>query len=388
MKNSKSVKFAAPLLVALMASVAAPGCGEDGPGGNCEANISAKVEALDASITALVDVSGDMKASLYAACSKIANMPGDKMNPTDAEVTSACDAAATIVGSVRASATGGITIVPARCSVNASAQLSCEGSCNVEAECKGGDIKARCSPGELSVACEGSCMGEARCEGEANAAVNCEGTCGGTCEGTCEGTCNGECEGTCSAMGADGKCAGTCTGECKGSCSAKCTGECKGSCTLAANATVMCDAQLRCKGECTGTATAPECEAELTPPTCQADADCQAACEGQASFKAECTPPSVSITGAADIEAQARVVANLPAILEVAAKAQLAIESAGEVATSAGRVVGAVAGSVSCAAEYAADLKAQAEAAVSASASVNVSVMASASVSGEASGGT
>jgi hypothetical protein len=191
-------------------------------------------------------------------------------------------------------------------------------------------------------------------------------------------------------MNAEGEaeCAGECDGECQGSCDAQCTGTCSGSCVLEANAMVECGAEVKCKGGCDGDFTAPSCEGELNPPECNLDADCQAGCEGQASFKAECTPPSVVIQGEGSAELVATLEANLPVILNLKTKAELAVTAAGDIAGRLPDVVAELAGDIQCAASGGlAQLQAQVEASVEASASVVVSASASADVSGSASSG-
>ena len=82
-----------------------------------------------------------------------------------------------------------------------------------------------------------------------------------------------------------------------GICNGTCSGKCRGSCDTSASANATCEGE--CSGTCTGTATAPRCKAELTPPSCEASADCQASCKASASARAECTPPAVEISGTA-----------------------------------------------------------------------------------------
>jgi hypothetical protein len=390
--------FAGPVIAAALTAPMVGGCSDDGGGlaGGCEADIRATAEAFSASVDALVAASGEMKASLYVACANIATDLGaaDAPDPAatdvgDEDLTAACDLAATAIGEAKASVTGSVQLiyVAPKCEVNASAQLSCEADCTVDAECDPGTIEARCTEGELSGTCSGECTGTVSCEGSASVAAECEGTCAAECTGTCEGTCNGTCEGTCSAENTDGECAGTCEGTCTGSCSAKCTGTCSGSCELAADAEVECSGSASCKGECSVEMTAPKCEAELEPPSCEMDADCQAGCKGNAQFEATCTKPSVSVVAQGNAELTATLEANMPAVFQVAAQAELMVEAAADVAGRTGDVIAAVGGSLKCAASYGADFTAKLQGAVEAQASVNVSVSASASVSGEASSG-
>ncbi len=386
MKSSIGRKVAAPVVVAMFAALAAQGCGsESGDGSSgCGADLEAEVTALGNATASLEALAAEMRTDLAVSCSKIAGTTVDPATVTDDELTDACaEAAAAIDAAFSASANASLTIIEGKCTVNADAQLSCEGSCQLDASCDPGGVEARCEPGKLEVTCEGECTGEASCEGSASASVACEGTCNGECTGTCEGTCNGTCEGTCSAENADGSCAGTCDGTCTGTCSATCTGECSGSCALNADAMVECEGELRCKGECSGDFSAPSCEAELEPPSCDGDADCQASCESQASLEAECTPPSIVIEGDVDAEFAATLQAELPTVLAVAAKLELAGQAALDIAELTVKVAGNIGPTaVQCAANFGAKVSAAAEA----SASVSVSVEASASVSGSASG--
>jgi hypothetical protein len=392
-----------PLAIAALGVVAATasGCSDAAPGdlGNCAAEISVKAEAFQASVAALVKVSGEMKASLHAACRAIASdlgeMPAaaaDPTKPTDNEVTTTCNmASAAIKAEIMASGEIAVTIEGGRCTVNAQAQFDCEAKCDVKGECQPGSVEVRCTPGELSVSCMGSCAAMATCQGSAEVAANCQGTCSGTCtgmcSGKCSGTCMGTCMGTCNGMNSTGMCAGTCEGtcmggECQGSCEANCTGKCTGECKLTGSADFDCGAMARCKGECKGTATAPQCEGEVRPPSCMLDADCQAGCEGQASFNATCTPPKVKIIGSGDATLTTTLEANLPKILDVAAKAEVAATAAVDVAGAAVDVGVEVAGAAGCAIKFGADFAAKMSAAAEASVSVNVSVMASGSVAG------
>ena len=381
MKTLWASKALPASVLALSVGFAAGGCSDTDKLGDC--SLQAKIDALGTASADLATVAASMQNKLVVACSKIAGAPAPSY-PTDDDVTELCEAAsAEIKANLTAAAT--ITVVPGKCEVAAEAQLNCEAKCQVEASCEGGDVTARCEPGKLSVECGGSCEGSLTCEASANASVECEGACNGTCSGTCEGTCNGTCDGTCSVKGADGKCAGTCSGTCEGTCSASCKGSCKGSCTYDANATVECDATARCQGKCTGEAKAPKCEAELTPPKCEVDGDCQAGCSGQANLKAECTPPTIVISGVADADFAATLTANLPAVIEVWNQSKLVVESTEALITATGNLVAEIPSAPVCVARFTGDLKAQIEGAVEASASVNVSFMASAKVSGSAS---
>jgi len=379
-----SKHFAVLGLIALAAgALGFSGCSEaaDAVGGDCEFSLESKMEAFSGAADALVDVAGEMTASAYIACASISTDLGAadaadpaKANPTSDDVQTACASASAALDAA-ISASGGIEIVieGGKCSIAAEAQLGCEADCQVDASCEGGSVEARCTPGELSVQCEGTCGASGSCQGSAEVKANCEGTCGATCEGTCEGTC--------SVQDANGNCAGQCDG--------KCTGTCTGECKLAANANIECGVNVSCKGECTGTATAPKCEAELTPPSCEMDADCQASCDASAKVEAECTPPSIKVvaSGTVDATLTTTLEANLPKLLDVVAKGELAVEAAANIASLGGTIVADMTAAGACAVSMVGDFTAKASAAATASVDVSVSVEASASASGSASAG-
>ena len=390
---SKLLRLRSMALPAVLAIAGAGlvGCGEDGtPGVECEGELGAKVEAFKVAVNGLIELSADMKAELAVACYEIANDlgatvqdPGDGSSVTDQQLQTLCNAASTAVDAA-VTAQVGVRIEGGQCRVNAQAQVSCEADCSLDASCQGGDISARCTPGELSVVCSGECQANATCQGSANVQANCEGTCNATCTGTCSGTCKGTCSGTCSAQDAQGNCVGTCSGTCTGSCSARCEGTCNGDCKLAADANIQCGANARCKGECSGTATAPECEVQLTEPSCEVDAECQAACKSSASIQARCEPLKVTVTG--DAELKATLEANLPKVVAVLRKGRLVVQAAGDIGTAAGGLVTEIKGSAQCAASAGTALLGRLEAVGSAFVSVDVSVKACASVSGSATG--
>ena len=129
-----------PVLAAMLTAPMLSGCGESsdltdgGLAGECEAELSAKANAFEVSVNALVDAAAELKASLAVACYNIANGlgdetvtdPGDGMDLEDDEMTTLCDAASAAI-SAEVTASGSITLEydPPRCEVNASAQLSC-----------------------------------------------------------------------------------------------------------------------------------------------------------------------------------------------------------------------------------------------------------------------
>jgi hypothetical protein len=124
----------------------------------------------------------------------------------------------------------------------------------------------------------------------------------------------------------------------------------------------------------------------------QADADCTASCEADASFQADCTEPSIVITftGTVDAEAElnaliATLEANLGAILSIGAQAELLVDATVDFVGSLG---GAIEAALDIGVEAADCVRLAIQAQVAASAKVRVSVMASASVSGSVAGGT
>ncbi len=389
-KNFRVLRLAAVPVVLGALATSASGCSaaDDIAGGGCNAELSARVESLQGSVKAMSKLAVDLRVKVATACKNIAEAGGETVmmpaEPSDDDVKSICGKAeAQINANLMAAGSVSIELSGGKCTVNAEAQVSCEGSCKVDASCTEPELEVRCSGGNLSVSCEGTCEGTATCEGSATVAAECEGVCEGSCEGTCEGTCAGECDGTCATMNGDGSCNGQCMGTCKGQCDTTCTGTCKGSCKLEANAMVNCTAEARCEGSCMGTATAPTCEGKLAPPKCEANAECQANCEGSANLQAECTPPSVKLvfSGTVDADFLAALEANLGVFFSLEEQGKLVVDTAGKIVSD---FEGIVSASATCAASLAGEIKAAIEASVSIKASVSVS----ASASGSASGGT
>jgi hypothetical protein len=355
------------------------GCGDDAlPGGDCAADITAKVEGFQASVEALVTLSGELKADVAVSCAAIASDLGaadaptiDMANITDEDVKAACaSASAAIDAEISAGASFSLIIEGGKCEVAASAQFDCEAKCDVSGECTPGSIDVRCEPGQLSGSCSGECSGE--CTAEANATVECSGECSGSCSGMCQGTCE--------ATGTSGQCDGACTGTCEGTCS--------GSCTIDASATASCSGS--CKGSCDVDFEAPSCEGEVTAPECNLDADCQAGCSGQAELKAECTPPTIKLEADAGVKAElvATLEANLPKLFTVfELRGQAVVEAAADIAGKAVGVASAAVAIPGCALKFGADLAGEFSAAAEASVSVSVSVDASASAGGSAQSG-
>lgn len=361
----------------------AAACGNgDGDGGSSCGEISGRVAALQDSSAALTDVSASIKADVISACAQIAGMTAQQ-NPTDEQVKTTCDAAqAAIKAGLNANVS--VVIIPPQCSVDAQAQLNCEASCNAKAEvqCDPGEVDVRCDPGDLSVECSGKCKVDAYCEGSATVAVDCQAK----CEGKCTGTCSGKCDGTCSgSTDAGGKCNGTC----EGTCEADCMGSCNGSCQVKAEGGVSCGANARCKGGCDVQGTAPKCEGNLKPPSCEgsASANCNADCQGSASLNATCTEARVDIVGNVDATLKTNLTAALPKLIKVTGQAELATKALGNISKGFADVAADIG---SCTLEIgaqAAAFTAAAKASAEASVSVQASFTASASVSGSATGG-
>lgn len=236
-----------------------------------------------------------------------------------------------------------IEVIPGECSADFQAAADCYAECDVNL-----DIEANppvCTGGDLWVECSAGCTGECRlpsatadcygyCEGE------CEGTCSASCAGSCSGNCYGLCEGTCETVDeATGQCAGACTGTCHGECDATCTGTCTGTCEGSCSAGCVVEVEEGgCEGQCQG-----ECSGEYTPVRCEggefeiqeASAECDAACEAEVSFEAECTPPQAVVSYEGDISdvvARAQIFAaameeNLPQILAVFEQAGYVLDS-------------------------------------------------------------
>ena len=133
--------------------------------------------------------------------------------------------------------------------------------------------------------------------------------------------------------------------------------------------------------------TAPTCEGELTPPTCNLDADCEAGCKGQGSLQATCTPPKIQVLTSGDAALIATLQTNLPAILNVAVQGKLVAQAATDVASAADHVGTAVADSAACAVKYGATFVTQLGGAVAASTTISVSISVSVSVNTAALGG-
>jgi len=346
-------------------------CGDEATKQACGADLAAKVDSLVDAADAMSASATAVRNDALAACSAIVTdlggtLPMQGEMTDDEHLTQVCAAAETAIDAeLTGSVTIEIAVEPPRCTIDAQAQFQCEASCSVDGSCDPGTVEARCEPGELSVKCDGTCEVDAWCEAEANATVTCEGTCHGVCMGTCMGSSNDA-----------GECAGTCTGDCQGSCE------------ITADAGVDCGANARCKGGCDGTATLPECHAELTPPSCDIDAECKSGCESQASFNAECTDGRVVVVITGDVNANLKstLETNLPALLTIATGLEGLVGDTVEFTAALTAVIDEVGASTeACVAAAGARMAAAAEAVTSAVGSISVSVEVSVEVSASAS---
>jgi len=330
-------------------------------GGGAEGQVAAQAVADFAGIaTAAVD-------DLTTACRSMAqDLDVDKATQDAAEATEDkrekmkawCTAAVTAIGTIKAQASGTLTVTvdPPKCEASISAKANCQAKCSASGSC---DIKANpptCEGGKLEVACKGSCTAEA------GATLTCTGKCEGSCSGSCtaEGgvECAGKCDGTCEASGtgtgtgiqADGTCDGVCKGTCEvtapsATCTGTCSGECSAACTGSATASVKCD------GKCDADYEPLKCTGGELKGGCQVDAKCDANCDASVQAKAQCTPPQVvvSITGAADVEAAGKLIATLKANLGVVYAFRARLEGMGKIAaTLSGNIEAVADGKASC----------------------------------------
>ena len=328
----------------------------------CDDQLVAKVEALSTAATKLDSAAAGMRNEITTACTAVATslgrtVPAIGTEITDEDLLAACTEAEGAIDELLDGVT--IAVEGGHCFVDAEAQFSCEKKCAVDINCEPGSVITRCEPGQLSGQCSGSCIGGAVCQGSAQLHAECSGSCAGSCFGTCDGN------------------------ETEGYCAGRCEGTCSGSCVLAADAEINCGVNVSCKGGCTVDYEAPRCETELNPPSCQIDADCQAGCRAQASFNADCVPPTITVMGAENIDpdAVAALTAHLPAIINGALiQGALLVEAGLEVSQAYPPAAKAVAGIPQCLLFFADDLVSSADASVTAAATLTGSVEASVSI--------
>ena len=427
--------------------VGATGCNEDGSNVLCSgavydpasgvrkdygANaVGKKVNAMLDATSALVRASGEIDTGMLTECTAMAmelGIPGVQLEPLPppmgqapapgARTKAACERVAqeiktTLNANLMANAFIDIKYKPAVCTVDINARLACVQTCETMIVTQS---ELMCKPGKFYFpSCEGTCSGS--CEGSCSA--SCTGSCSAECNGACEvstsakctGTCYialnaaGKCDGMCSvALGADGTCAGRCaatldaTGVCKGTCSTNVKGKCEGTCTGSCSGTCKGGCTGSCMGGCRGGCTA----GGLTPPVCEEvftmreERTCETSCNAEASCKAMCTVPSLTVVAGASINpVKVELVVNVVkkhygAILRLTEKAFLVSGSAfvayrdslNGLASKVGEAGVQAGACMASAVSYAAN----AIAAVQVSASVSVSVSASVSASGNAGG--
>ncbi len=372
MKTSARWVLPTAAVALALPALASGGCLADGP---CDPSTGGKIAAFAGAVDALVKTANKLKVTVGTSCAAIATDLGQKNVPSvkdpndpkfDDNLQQACTMAqAAIQLEIDAGATIGVEVIPGQCSIDAKAQFSCEAECSVSGSCDPGSIEVRCEPGELSGQCDAQCQG------------SCTVTSGTVdCQGQCSGACSGDCGGTCVATGAKG----ACNGKCNGACNGKCTGTCS-----IIPPSAKC--QGSCKGGCSISYKAPKCEGKLKPPSCDVDADCEAGCNAQAQFKAECSPPQINVVigGKASVNLKSTLSANLPALFIAGIEqGKDVVLAAGDVADKAVPAAEAALGVAACFFKYGADLASNFGASISASASVSVSIQASASVSAKA----
>jgi hypothetical protein len=312
-----------------------------------DANVNLQIRALAQAAGDLASVAGQAEIDVANACKNIAVDLGE--SPDDSMVTGSastywCGRAQAKLQPFMGQVT--IRVEPAKCSASIQAQAKCEASCSGSAKC---DFKAnppKCTGGTLTVACKGECTGSVMAP-----KIECEGSCSGSCEGTCTATggatvnCNGRCNGTCmGTLGMDGTCMGQCQGSCevKAGASVMCNGTCKGSCDAKCTATPG-SASVKCSGTCNADYEPLQCTGGKLEGGCQVDAKCEASCNASATAKAECTPPSITVTitgtGPELPKVQATLEKNLGAIAVVyRARGQAFLETIGTIGQITGQI--------------------------------------------------
>jgi hypothetical protein len=314
------------------------------------------IAQIDAFFGAVVDVnaaalsiSGSLRSELDAIALSVGLEPG----AGGAEIAAAIDAKLSLA------VDGGLQISfqPPRCEASVEVAVAAAAECDAQVD-----------PGSATVECSGGCEVEggvmASCEADATLVCTgtapnfeCSGTCSGSCEldvaAQCDGTCRGTCEGTCDVVDASGNCAGGCDGMCQGTCEisggGSCSGRCTGSCEYTpamggceADASAKCEAMAGGSIECDA-----KCEGEVNPPS--VSAECEASVEAKADASIECFPPALEVTWQwrteleGDVMAQAEFKAwlegfkgHLSVMLAAKTKADILVDSLGNLSTAAG----------------------------------------------------
>ncbi|WP_146652324.1 hypothetical protein [Labilithrix luteola] len=214
-----------------------------------------------------------------------------------------------------------VKVVLPRCAVDVDYQTTCEARCKTDASCVEASNEERCPVANREGLCPGLCTGT--CQGAETAPAMCEGFCAGTCFGTC---------------GDDDASRGT-------RCEQTCTGTCNAGCEARDGKGMQCDA--RCTGGCSAALVAAVCTADLLPPRCAGDVDCQRSCKASAAARASCSGGSFDVL--VDPEARkdaslARVLGamerHLPALFVAArGRAKLLSDDASDLVDSAGNIL-------------------------------------------------
>jgi hypothetical protein len=295
-----------------------------------DANLQGQFRAFAQASGDMSVVAGQAVADATNACRNIAvdlgNDPNDMgangkagvdlMNFWCAQAVTQINATFTATGVAKGALT--INVTPAQCTASLQASATCQANCQVNGSC---DIKANppvCTGGKLDIDCKGECDVTAQAP-----TIDCTGSCMGMCSGSCEASpggvavdCQGTCQGTCAAgtgagqtgIQADGSCNGKCQGKCVMSAQApsvSCQGTCEGSCNAACT-TSPGQASVKCSGSCKADYTPISCTGGTLSGGCNVDAHCQANCNASVDAKAECTPPTLTISVNGTVQASAQ----------------------------------------------------------------------------------
>lgn len=290
---------------------AAEGCDEFVPGESLPATLvlEPEVERFVQASADLGAAAAEVRAGAFTACANIARDLGaddtwsalaDSEEATSTTGggadalsndagTGACDAAAqrmedVLAGAGEVEAQVALLVSKGECHFDFGAQVECDAECSLGEQCTAGTVETRCEPGDLSVVCDAACEADAFCVGRPEQPAN--------CMGQCESTCQGECRGSC--MAPDGSITEN-DPNCNGKCAASCNGTCRGMCKIDAPEGIECGGSVRCSGGCSGSYSDPVCVSEFSPPQCEFDAACHAACSARVESMAECDPTLVEV---------------------------------------------------------------------------------------------
>lgn len=242
------------------------------------------------------------------ACSNIVvalggSVPPAGNPPSDAELTTVCDAARTAMANAGVEDPESILITPSFCTVPHEEQLTCEQNCSGTRACESAPFEARCP--QSAGTCEGSCYGD--CVGTRDQPVTCNGTCEGVCTGTCEGTCL-------SPDGSD-------TGDCAGWCNGICVGDCEGTCTFGGTECEgFCVSLDETDNHCEGTLIDPVCSFPLAVDECS-EPTCAALCAAETELAAQCSLTYAQHYGVATPEYKNAVDMNFGPLFDISDKA-------------------------------------------------------------------